>query len=176
MLNKILSVMVTLTAVGALGALGACGLGDSELDKGEVQSQIAGILDESYSGIGQSVSSVRCDIDDPKPAPGTRFVCLAQVGDAQVQVDATVKDEDRNVDIAVRQKLYSLPDYSAALAAWASKRQGSPMAVDCGTGLRAAMPGDSFDCKATGASGKVSGLIVTVGPIGGADEKVLLGS
>jgi hypothetical protein len=152
--------------------LGGCG--DKTLDKASVEKQIATILNDQYRKIGHQVDSVSCDITDTKPDTGVKFPCVAKVSGAEVNVEATVKDSDRNVDIAVQDKLYDLPGLAHSLSEWATTEAGRKFTVDCGTGVRAAVPGDSFDCGATGSAGKSARVIVTVGQPGADDSYVLL--
>lgn len=87
-------------------------------------------------------------------------------------VKVTVKDEDMRIEFVETKKLYDLPKVGPSILAEVQKQLGQPVIVACGTGLKAAAPGESFPCQVVNKADATDRLTIDykVGPMDGADR------
>ncbi|WP_049825855.1 DUF4333 domain-containing protein [Tsukamurella paurometabola] len=163
---KFVGVMV-LTAVPLLAS---CSLLGTTLDYSKAESEIAKSLNEAYGADGVKVDSVACDQAGKRPKPGSTFLCKAEIGAATVPVEVTVKDEDMNIAYKPTKKLYDLAKVGPTLQPDVQKQVKVPVTISCGTGMKAAAPGETFPCELTDGTGEKAGLNYKVGPMDGADS------
>lgn len=161
---------------GTLLVLPACQMSVSTggLDYDKLETAITDELNTTYSPISQQVSSLECPRKSPPPGKGDKLICTAEVGGQDVRVEATVTDDDYNVDFATLDTLYNLPDTAAALSDEVSAQVGFPVTVTCGAGLRAVEVGKFLDCTAADGGGAERTVRVTAGPVGEGDQWELL--
>ncbi|MBV5242212.1 MULTISPECIES: DUF4333 domain-containing protein [Mycolicibacterium] len=160
---------------GAALALSACSFSIGGLDYDKLESGITEQLNNSYSSLGLSVSSVECPETSPGPKKGESLECSAQVGGQTVRVDATVTDDDYNVNFKTIDTLYDLPTVADTLTESVSEQVGFDVTVDCGSGLKAVEVGTTFDCTAADPQGEERTVQVTAAPVGEDDSWELLG-
>lgn len=160
-----------LMACGAALLASACQFSfGGGLDYDKLEKGIADELNSSYSSIGQTVSSVDCPEQSPRPGKGDTFDCTAQVGDQTVRVESTVTDDDYNVDFKTKDTLYDLPSAATTLSEEISNELDFPVTVDCGEGLKAVEVGATFDCTAADEYGEERTVRVTAEPVGENDS------
>ncbi|TWS24835.1 DUF4333 domain-containing protein [Tsukamurella sputi] len=143
-------------------------IGGASVDYGKLEGAITTKLNTEYGNLGHKVDSVSCDQSNKRPSVGSTFTCDVRISDAVVPVTVTVKDKDMNVDFVTAKKLYSLSALGPQLTPHVSAQLPGATAVDCGTGLKAVAPKESFTCRVANSDGTVDTLTYTVG--GTADE------
>lgn len=165
-----------LLLAGTVLVLPACQMSVSTggLDYDKLETAITDELNTTYQPIDQQVSSLECPRKSPPPGTGDKLVCTAEVGGQTVRVEATVTDDDYNVDFVTLDTLYNLPDTAAALSEEISNQVGFPVTVTCGAGLRAVEVGKFLDCTAADEAGVERTVRVTAAPVGENDEWELL--
>ncbi|MGE2837214.1 DUF4333 domain-containing protein [Mycobacterium sp. SMC-4] len=159
-----------LLAAGAVLMLSACqfSMSTGGLDHDKLETAITDELNRTYQSLSQQVSSLECPRESP--GKGDKLICTAEVGDQQVRVEATVTDDDYNVDFVTLDTLYHLPDLAAALQEDISAQVGFPVVVTCGEGLRAVEIGTTFDCVAADEEGTERLVRVSAAPVGEDDQ------
>ncbi|MEZ0339402.1 DUF4333 domain-containing protein [Mycobacterium sp. pV006] len=165
-----------LLLTAAVLALPGCqfSLSAGGLDYDKLETAISDELNRTYESVSQRVSSLDCPRNEPPPGKGDKLTCTAQVGDQQVRVEATVTDDDYNVDFVTLDSLYDLANTSAVLSDELSAQLGFPVTVTCGEGLRAVAIGATLDCTAADESGTERVVRVTAAPVGEDDSWELL--
>ncbi|MFA7509289.1 MAG: DUF4333 domain-containing protein [Mycolicibacterium vanbaalenii] len=160
-----------LMACGAALLASACQFSiGGGLDYDKLEKAITDELNTSYSSIDQTVSSVECPEQSPRPGKGDTFECTADVGGQTVRVEATVTDDDYNVNFKTKDTLYDLPSAATTLSDEISKTLEFPVTADCGEGLKAVEVGATFDCTAADEYGTERTVRVTAEPIGENDS------
>ncbi|UXA17966.1 DUF4333 domain-containing protein [Mycobacterium sp. SMC-4] len=144
------------------------------LDYDKLETAITDELNTTYESVGQQVSSLECPRESPSPGKGDSLICTAEVGDQQVRVEATVTDEDYNVDFVTLDTLYDLSQTGAVLSEEISAQLGFPVTVTCGEGLRAVEVGSTLDCMAADELGAERVVQITASPVGEDDQWELL--
>lgn len=167
-------VKTLVVSCGAALALSACSFSIGGLDYDKLESGITEELNSSYSSLGLSVSGVECPETSPGPKKGDSLECSAQVGGQTVRVDATVTDDDYNVNFKTRDTLYDLPTVADTLTESVSQQVGFDVTVDCGEGLKAVEVGTTFDCTAADPQGEERTVRVTAAPVGEDDSWELI--
>ncbi|MGE2729508.1 DUF4333 domain-containing protein [Mycolicibacterium vaccae] len=165
-----------LLVAGAMLALPACQMSVSTggLDYEKLETAITDELNSSYQSVSEQVTSLDCPRESPGPGKGDKLICTAEVGGQQVRVEATVTDDDYNVDFVTLDSLYDLGVTGAALTDAVSAQLGVPVTVTCGQGLRSVAIGTTLDCVAADEAGTERIVRMTVAPVGQDDEWELL--
>lgn len=153
----------------AAPALASCSfsIGGSSIDQDKLATSITDHFNKDLQPLGHSVTNVDCDDPGKNPDDGTEFKCVVTAGDTDFNVTATVAEPD--VKFEADEVLYDMPSVSTKLTT-ALKQQVPGSTVDCGTGLRAVAPDDTFTCPATLINGK-SGTVVYFVTKGGANDR-----
>ena len=68
------------------------------LDYEKLENAITSELNKNYAAISREVSAVECPRPSQAPTTGDTFICNADVDGHNVRVEATVTDDDHNVD------------------------------------------------------------------------------
>jgi hypothetical protein len=169
-------VKTLLISCGAALSLSACSFSfGGGLDYQKLEDEITKKLNESYSSMNETVSSVECPEQSPEPKAGSTFDCTAQVAGQTVRVGVKVKDDDYNVNYETKDTLYELPTVASSLSDEVSKQVGFPVTVDCGEGVKAVEVGKTFDCTASDDQGSERTVQVTAAPVGENDSWELIG-
>lgn len=138
------------------------------LDYDKLSEGIAEELNTTYEQFGVTVGDVNCPELAETPSPGDTLVCTAPVADQSVRVEVTVEDEDFNVTFETLDLVYDREQTADLLAGDISETVGLPVNLNCGTGLVALAPGETFECGATDANGTTGTIVVTAERDGGA--------
>lgn len=98
-------------------------------------------------------------------------MCTAKVNDVEIPVKVTVQDDTTYaVNFVTTKKLVNLDKVGAMIAPDVSAKLRTRVTIDCGKGLKALEPGESFRCSAKDSDGGTGVLTYTIGKMDGADE------
>jgi hypothetical protein len=143
------------------------------MDFGKLESAITEELNKNYAGISQQVSSVECP-RGAEPETGETFVCNADVDGNTVRVQATMTDDEGNVDFSTMDVLFDLATTANGLSKTITEDQGFDVTVTCGEGLKVVEIGKSFTCEAADPEGATRTVKVTAGAVGESDQWELM--
>ncbi len=132
----------------------------------KLEKSIADQLNDTYSEIGQKVSSVTCPTSQPTPKQGDTFICNADIDGEKVRVEVTVSDDEGNVRFSTLDVVYDLARTERLLGKDIESKLGFPVTVTCGTGLKIVAVGDSFTCTAADRQNVDKTVEVTVEEVG----------
>lgn len=140
------------------------------LDYEKLENAITSELNKNYAAISREVSAVECPRASQAPKTGDTFICNADVDGHQVRVEATVTDDEHNVDFHTRDAVYDLSDTGSTLSQSLSDEYGFAVTVACGEGLHVVEAGRSFECTVTDPGGDNRTVKVTAGAVGEDDQ------
>lgn len=160
----------TIALLLAVPALASCQFSVSagQPDYEKLENAIADTLNATYEKISSQVSGVECPRQAEAPKKGDTFICKADLEGEDVRVQATLTDDDGNVDYRTMDTVYDLQALAVELSGNISADRGFEVTVSCGDGLKVVEIGKSFECVAADRRGDTRPVKVTAG---GVDEE-----
>ncbi|MGB6247011.1 MULTISPECIES: DUF4333 domain-containing protein [Gordonia] len=151
---------IAAVAVGIVAApvLASCSfsIGGDSIDMDKLTSAITDEFNSTLAPFGYRVQDVTCDDPGKDPGDGTEFNCVATADGTAFNVTATVAQPDVNFKSVER--AYDMKTTSKKLAPAVSEKIGRPITVDCGSGLKAVAPQQSFTCSVADSAGNTGTL------------------
>lgn len=159
----------TLSCFGVLGlalALTGCG---TKLDMSVISKSIS---DGLASQMGLAGATVTCPTESRPAKTGDTFDCDVKPSEGgHIVVKVTQKDDQGKIawEVTKAEGLVDLKKTEESITKGLKEQANADATVDCGGGtkkMRAAKPGETFDCKATTADGTAHTVTVTIGADG----------
>jgi hypothetical protein len=151
---------LSVSALGLALVLTACG---TKLDMAKLSTSVS---DGIKSQLGLEVASVNCPQEERKAKAGDTFECEVTPKDGgKMTVKVTEKDDQGNVnwEVVKSEGFLSVPTVEESITKGLKEQANLDATVSCGDPkLRVSKPGETFDCKATGADGSANTVTVTV--------------
>jgi hypothetical protein len=151
---------LSVSALGLALVLTACG---TKLDMAKLGTSVS---DGIKSQLGLEVASVNCPQEERKAKAGDTFECEVTPKDGgKMTVKVTEKDDQGNVnwEVVKSEGFLSVPTVEESITKGLKEQANLDATVSCGDPkLRVSKPGETFDCKATGADGSANTVTVTV--------------
>ena len=161
-------IMLLLLAPALAGCQFSFSAGGPDFEK--LENAITSELNKNYAAISREVSAVECPRPSQALKVGDTFICNADVDGHNVRVEATVTDDDNNVNFTTLDVVYDLSDAGNALSQTLSDEYGVAVSVVCGEGLHVVEAGHSFECNATDPDGDTRTVKITAGAVGEDDH------
>ena len=146
----------------ALIALAGCGSHQNQnVDmKATYEAEIAKELNQSYVDLNRKVDKVACPSEVSHPVDKKTYDCTASLGEFDVHVGFTVNGDQKFIE--ARDKLVDLKQVADQIAGTAAQREGHPVTVDCGIGLRVVPDGSVINCIKSESDGATQQISVPV--------------